>query len=180
MFFSIHADGYDVFRTLIHQRCITGLLHGVMMPIASLGVAFLIRGLAFKAPRNEVAHAAAVWIFGIWGLLYSIAAVLPCCTLQMCVGCEEDTVLAVFISGGYYLFIIIGFALTTDAKGKPPHRLIDIRRGVAMLAISVCCMEFFGHWYLEGYSSDLSVIPNSIFHTPRYAVRSLLGMETCV
>lgn len=44
-------NGYELLRSYIHQNCVTGVLHGIFMPISIYGV-----GLMIKSITNYSAH----------------------------------------------------------------------------------------------------------------------------
>lgn len=171
MTFSIWADGYALFRTHIHQRCLTGVIHGVMMPVASIGVGLMLRGvggLPFALWMDLI-------IFGLWAVLGALSALEPCLFNVMNSGCEEEYLFNVITCLYYYSAVHLGLLLIP----RPRYESGELVLGLVLLVLSVCIMEFVGHWLLEGHASDLGSVPNSIYHTLRYSTRSLLGKEEC-
>ena len=151
MFFSILADGYATFRTDIHQRCITGVIHGVMMPFACLGVGMLFRAIG----GPTFAELMAILIFASWEAFYLLAASLNDATVN-------TALIDLVACTAHYAFVSIGLVLL-----PLPDNSTNIKWGLGLIVVAIIMMEVVGHWLLEGHASNLRVVFNSIFHTIR-------------
>ncbi len=137
-------NGYRLYTSVIHQHPITGVLHGIFMPIACIGFFFCIKA-AFDV---KVAR--------------RLLEVIVFC---MTAGWITHEPLYGLITAFAYL-ALISWSLTTEKSNMPI--------GLAMMAVSIGVMEFIGHWYLEGHESNLRHFLNSVYHTPLYGTVSLL------
>lgn len=196
-YFCPNEQGYEQFRAGVHRNCVTGFLHFLFMPLATVGAFMMCLALAFYATRKR--HSAykftrnllviTIGFFAVgyatftrllelsilcvyWYLarktLHQINGMWKCATKQ-----SRKTDLDNHIGSGADNHI------GSDADNRIGSDLdnhianIVLIYGIMALLFSVCVMEFIGHWFIEDHASDVWQLGNSVFHTPLYGLRSL-------
>lgn len=162
MLYQPNAVGYAIFTEYIHQNKFTGLIHAIAMPIATSSLVLIIYSIMalYKGVLNGLLYTTYVTYFILGGYASGYATYDP---------------IFGFITICFYGLIPMNFTLQyINYYGNPFNIKKYLRIGVMGMLISVLCMEFIGHWYLEGAGSDVSQLFNSIYQTPLYGIRSLI------
>ena len=147
--------GYSLFTQVIHRNYYTGILHGIFLPVAAIGLMFIIHSLIKKLYRFDSNHAVREKTEKV---MWYILGWFSCCYASYDVYYGAITILF------YYCLMNQGI------KAGP-----NLLWGILLMGLSVGMMEFVGHWYLENGASNLSHFFNSVIHTPLYGVRSILN-----
>ena len=144
MIFYPNTTGYEIFTGTIHQKPVTGIIHGVGTPIAAYGIFYFLYCLFGRETTTKILYFT-LGFFSCGYITYS----------------------------PYWGFVTIMFYRYLVSLYIRSYRGHNIPKALTITALPILCMEFIGHWYLEDKSSDVSQLINSIYHTPLYGVKSL-------
>ena len=161
MLFLPNQEGYDIFTSYIHQHPITGISHGLGLPISAAGLMVLIYTLFTLVTERYKAESwsryAIYFILGGYATGYAVM--------------DFRTGLLVITLYGFIMNYTIN---KMDQISYPFRRTKWFIIGGLLFGLPVVVLEFYSHWYLEGSGSDISQLFNSIYHTPLYGTRALL------
>ena len=165
LYFNPTLAGYNQYRNGIHINCITGFLHTIFMPLATLGFFLFLKTFDFRLDSNKKPYTTSytnivfLFVLGLYELGYFFMFPI--------VGS-----ITIFF---YFLFILINLKLSTiDYMKNPKLKKFKYRfYALLLITVSVGIMEFLGHGYLEHKHSNIFEFFNSIFHTPVYGLYSL-------
>lgn len=181
LYFDPSYAGYLIYREHLHQHVITGILHGIFMPIATIGFFIAIYAalsMAIIGKGSSLCH--------LHDNVYDIANNILLCILSgFWTGYFSYTpIMGTFTIFFYYIIIRITIDKTHSVlknwRNDPTSFWVTwkyqkylLTLGLLLIAGSLFFMEIIGHWILEGEGSDLTKVINSIYHTPPYAMESL-------
>jgi len=148
MYFHPGQYGYDIYRSIIHQNQITGLLHALFMPIACVGFFYCVIAVFNKTVAKMLLRAFLALMLMGWLTFQPIAGIIT----------------------AIYYYLINNYCISSAKDMSTKNRL---GLGVLLLIISIGMMEFVGHWALEGHGSNLLHFLNSVYHTPLYGTLSV-------
>lgn len=171
-----NIEGYNLFNHRIHQHMITGLIHGICTPIAGIGIFMIIFAINILLTRRFLLKLSPAE--RTKRIMYVILGFYLSGYLSYSPGYGLITVL-------FYWYIINKTINRVHYNHSPTYNIYykydDIKtqqlfiKGVMFLLFSVCGMEFIGHWLIEGEGSNVSLLFNSIYHTPLYGVKNILN-----
>ena len=166
LIFLPNSHGYSEFTSYIHRNTLTGIIHGIGLPISAIGLFTLIYTLVHIAIRNRLhskIYTICVASFILGGYTVGYITYDPYWGL----------ITILFYSWLIFRTIdkVYTDALTVDSILT--HTKTQMFKGLIYLFVPVLFMEFLGHWILEGKGSDVSQLLNSIYHTPLYGIKAL-------
>ena len=149
------SAGYAAYTATIHQHPVTGILHGVFMPITCIGFFLAVSsvlGLRFSKWTLNIILAGMFAGYATFDLIYGSIALT---------------------SYGLLIHLILA-TLPPDRKAK--IRWTRLKAGLLLMLIGLFMMECIGHWSFEGHGSNVLELLNSIYHTPLYGTKNLLSL----
>lgn len=172
----ITEKGYEIFRNNIHMNCTTGLIHSIGMPIILSQFFTIIQSMRLSMTCDiNIATNDTKYVMYLFSVLF-LAGYM---TYSPVMG---------FLTIIFYVYIITGTLRNNKEKYLEYidensryyenetylFSMIRISISLLMIIISLFMMEIVGHWMIEGNSSNLSHIVNSIYWTPLYGMYSYI------
>ena len=154
MILDVSETGYILFRSNIHQLCMTGILHGIFIHLSIDGFSLIMRRF--------------------FGKIFTTIFLLSILSLQTYGYYFIDPLVCGINLIFYSVFIY--FIHIRHYK----NRNALLRSGIIKFMIGWVMMEIIGHWYLETSHSDLSKVINSVYWTQLYGFQSILGRINCI
>lgn len=152
MIFIPNQTGYELFTSTIHQDPVTGLIHGLAMPFACQGFFLIVYGLLTAMGFRSLEYTHNLLWFIVGGMLSGYI------TFDPIWGVVSLVLYSTYIS------------LSIERYNRIRYPIFV---GIVTMAAALFCMEIIGHQYIESQASDITQLPNSIYHTVLYSTKSL-------
>lgn len=178
VYLDLSINGYNTFRSHIHQNCYTGILHGICMPIATCAFFIILQmfEMYFISIYSKSLYTkffrTILFIFIVCGYLLTFP-IMGCITILF------YTLLTEYVMNKTTYYIDKNKkVIFSDGKMYSDTRDFIALSSLILLIGTISFLEFFSHGYLESGHSDITQVLNSIYHTPVYGMNSFYYIFT--
>jgi hypothetical protein len=163
----ISQRGYDIYRNGIHMNCITGIIHGLLMPVAvSLFFCILLCFEILIMDQNIYNMSRVKIMLNILGFV-----VFLCYILTHLIAGLITVIMYLFIIH-FSMFALEDYIVSCHWGNTNRYIINMIVKCFMWLFIVVAFMEVYSHWIIEHGHSSLYQFLNSLYWTPLYGTLS--------